>query len=113
MKQTDSNEWVKLEGKIATVGITKHASQEFKEIVFVELPQVGKKVAQGEEAVILESTKAAADSYAPVSGKVVRINEKVLQNPSLIVSDPHGEGWLYQLEVTSLDEFSLLPDYEP
>lgn len=112
MKKTESHEWVKLgEKKIVTVGITKKAAEELGEIVFVDLPQVGKLLQEGEEAVILESTKAASDSYAPLKGRVIEVNEALRHSPSILSSDPHQKGWLYKLEIDSEEAYHALPDY--
>lgn len=96
---TDSHEWIKKEKGIVTVGITKKAADEIGEIVFVELPVVGTSVTKGEEVVILESTKAAIDSYAPLDGTVIVINEKLKSHPGLINQDPLEEGWMYKLQI--------------
>jgi glycine cleavage system H protein len=95
---TDSHEWIKKDKDIATVGITKKASDEIGEIVYIELPKLGQSVKKGEEVVILESTKAAIDSYAPIDGFVVEVNEKLKNRPELVNQDPEGEGWLYKLQ---------------
>jgi len=94
---TDSHEWLRKEKEGVTVGITKKASKELGEIVYIELPKVGQVVKKGEEIVVLESTKAAVDSYAPVDGTVVEINNRLIQEPGLINSDPENSGWLYRL----------------
>lgn len=113
MKQSDSYEWVKIDEKkkLALVGITKEASRELGEIVFVELPSVGDQLKAGDEAAVLESTKAAADSYAPLAGKVTRVNESLVKDPSLVVKDPHGNGWLYEIELDNAEEYDRLSDY--
>lgn len=108
MKITDSHEWVLKEGAHAKVGITKKAAQELGDIVYIELPSIGDVLKKGGEAAILESTKAASDTYAPVSGIVTAINEKLLQNPSLINEDPEGEGWFYELELSNPQEYEEL-----
>ncbi len=95
----DSHEWIKRDGKIATVGITKKASQEIGEIVYVDLPQVGQKIKKGEEVVVLESTKAAIDSYAPLSGEVIEVNELLKNRPELINIDPEDGGWFYRIKI--------------
>ena len=94
---TDSNEWVKQSEGVATVGITMKAGEEIGEIVHVLLPKVGEEFQKGDEVVILESTKAAIDSYAPLSGKIVEVNQLLTKQPQLINSDPEGAGWLYRL----------------
>lgn len=111
MKVTDSHEWVLKEGETATVGITQKAGAELGNIVYVQLPKIGAVMKQGQEAAILESTKAAADTYAPVSGKVIAVNEKLLESPDLVNKDPQGEGWLYQLEMIHPIEYEKLESY--
>ena len=96
---TDSHEWVRRDGDIATVGITKKACVEIGEIVYIELPKVGQSVQKGEEVVILESTKAAIDSYAPLSGVIAEVNSELIANPGLINTDPEVRGWLYRLQI--------------
>jgi glycine cleavage system H protein len=113
MKKTNSYEWVKIteDGKRALVGITKEASRELGDVVFVELPPEGTHIESGQEVAVLESTKAATDSYAPLKGKVTRINTLVKNTPTLITKDPHGEGWLYEIELDTRHEYDLLTDY--
>ncbi len=96
---TDSHEWIRRAGDIAIVGITKTAAKELGEIVYIELPEVGQVVAQGEEVVVLESTKAAVDSYAPLDGRVIEINSELVSHPELVNKDPENSGWLYKLSV--------------
>lgn len=110
MKHTDDHAWVKREGNIARVGVVKRASKELGEVVYIELPKVGTKVEAGGEMAVLESTKAAADTYAPVSGVVVEVNKKLEETPSLINSDPHGAGWLYAIKMSDPKEYETLPD---
>ena len=95
-----SHEWIHVEGNIGTVGISYHAQKELVEIVYVELPQIGKLVKEGEEVCVLESTKAAADVYSPASGRVVAVNESVKQTPSLINRAAESSGWLYKIELS-------------
>lgn len=113
MKITDSNEWVikDQETKRVRVGLTKKAAAELDKIVFVKLPNVGESFKSGEEAVILESVKAAADSYTPLEGRVVSINERLASKPELITSDPYGEGWLYEIELSNEGDYDLLQDH--
>jgi glycine cleavage system H protein len=92
-------EWVEVAGSFATIGITKTAVQEIGEIVYVELPEVGSLVTQGDDVVVVESTKAAIDISSPVSGKVASVNTKLLCNAELINKDPEKEGWLFQVEL--------------
>ncbi len=97
--ETDSHEWVRKNGSIATIGITKKASTELGEIVYVELPKVGQNVIKGDEIAVLESTKAAIDSYAPLSGRVVEVNFLLVDKPELVNSDPEGAGWMYRISL--------------
>ena len=96
---TKDLEWIKAKDGHVQVGITKYALGQLGEIVYIELPEVGRRVEEGEEVVILESTKAATDIYAPKGGKITRINEKLRDNPSLINHSPEDEGWLYELSL--------------
>jgi len=108
MRFTESHEWVSVEGKLGTVGITSYAQGELGEIVFVAFPKVGQELKAGEEACVLESTKAAADVYTPVSGTIVAINEALRANPSLLNSQPETHGWLFQIELSNLKELEDL-----
>ncbi len=110
MKYTESHEWITVENTIATIGITNYAQSELGDIVYVELPEIGQQVTAGEEAVVLESTKAAADVYSPLTGKVIAVNE-ILENSSEIVNEaPETEGWLFKLEIENEDELQALMD---
>ncbi len=109
LKYTSSHEWVRDEGNgTVTIGITDHAQELLGDIVFVELPEVDKKVDAGEECGVVESVKAAADVYCPVAGDIVKVNDKLNQTPELINSDPYGNGWLYQVRLHSKEELSNL-----
>lgn len=105
---TDSHEWVSITDRIATVGISEYAKKELGDIVAVELPKVGSEIRAGEEVCILESTKAAADVYAPLSGKVVAIHSELTRDLHPLNSDPQGRGWLFRLEVSDFKEFERL-----
>jgi glycine cleavage system H protein len=105
-----SHEWLRLEGDIATVGITDHAQAELTDVVFVELPAVGKSVDAGDPTAVVESVKAASDIYAPVSGEVVAGNAEVEADPSLVNTDPYGKGWIYQLKVKNPADIAGLMD---
>lgn len=98
MKYTKEHEWVRIEGNLAVVGVTEFAQSELGEIVFADLPPLGKSVKQKESISVVESTKAASDVYAPVGGKVKAVNSALSDNPGLINSSPYGDGWLVQLE---------------
>ena len=108
LKYSKSHEWAKLSGNKAQIGITDHAQHELTDIVFVELPPVGKQVNAGQIATVIESVKVAADIYAPLTGKVSAVNKKLEANPGLINSDPYGEGWIFELE--TLDKGTGLMD---
>ncbi len=99
---TDSHEWIRSDDNIATIGITKKACSEIGEIVYVDLPKVGQQVRKGDEVVVLESTKAAIDSYSPLDGEVIEINHLLQSNLDLINSDPEGAGWMYKVFIKSI-----------
>ncbi len=103
-KYTKSHEWVQVDGTHATVGITKYAEKELGEIVYAQLPKIGQSVQAGQDVCVLESTKAAADIYSPVSGKVTQVNEAVSSKPQLLNQDPEGAAWLFQLELADPKE---------
>lgn len=105
---TESHEWISVQGRVGTVGITEHAQKELGEIVFVELPKVGEMLKQGDEAAVLESTKAAADVYAPITGKIVSVNEGVRKDPSLVNRYAETQGWLFQMEIANPKELQQL-----
>lgn len=110
MKFTETHEWIDIENGIGTVGITEYAQKELGEIVYVELPKVGKEVKKGQEAVVLESTKAAADVYSPVSGKIVEVNTALSEASELVNSFPEKEGWLFKLALSNPQELDFLLD---
>jgi len=99
LRFTSSHEWVRLEGEIATVGISDHAQEELTDVVFVELPGIGRTVDAGDPTAVVESVKAASDIYAPIAGEVVEANPAVEGDPSLVNSDPYGDGWIFKLRV--------------
>jgi glycine cleavage system H protein len=107
---TEEHEWIRVEGDIATVGITNHAQEALGDIVFVEVPEAGRKVSKGQEAAVVESVKAASDVYAPVSGEVTEGNQAVADDPALINSDPEGEGWFFKLKLDNPGELDGLMD---
>lgn len=102
-----SHEWIRADG---TVGISDHAQHELTDVVFVDLPPVGKVVQLGEVVCVVESVKAASDIYAPVSGTVVAINDAVSKNPALVNTDPYGEGWMFRIEASNPSEADALMD---
>lgn len=106
-KFTTSHEWVRMDGDVATVGITDHAQTALGDVVFVDLPEVGREVGANEACAVVESVKAASDVYAPLAGRVVEANERLSEDPGLVNRDPTGEGWFYKLEIAdaaALDE---------
>lgn len=105
---TADHEWIAIEGDLAKVGITNHAQLQLGDLVYVHLPQVGKEVAIGAEAAIVESVKAASDVLAPLSGTIVEVNASVSADPALVNSDPMGAGWLFKLRFSEPLEISTL-----
>ena len=110
IKYTEDHEWVKVDGDIAIVGITEHAQDALGDVVLVELPEVGKTLAQKDVAGVVESVKAAADVYMPVSGEVVEVNQALADEPSLANSDPMGAGWFFKVKLAKADEVAALMD---
>ncbi len=105
---TAKDEWVRIEGDTATLGITDYAQKKLKYIVNVELPEVGKKVKVDESVATLESVKAVAEVYTPVEGEIIEINEELTEKPDLINTDPYGRGWIVKLRTSKIDEGKLL-----
>ena len=110
VKYTEDHEWLKIEGDTATVGITVHAQDALGDVVFVELPEVGATFAQKDTAGVVESVKAAADVYMPVSGEVVEVNEALRDDPSLANSDPLGAGWFFKVKLSNASQLDALMD---
>jgi glycine cleavage system H protein len=108
LKYAKSHEWVRVSGATATVGITDHAQHELTDIVFVELPAVGRTVKAGEACAVVESVKTASDIYSPVSGEITGVNAAVVDNPALVNTDPHAGGWLYQIKLGNPAELTAL-----
>jgi glycine cleavage system H protein len=107
---TKEHEWIRVEGDIATVGITDHAQEQLGDIVFAEVPDSGKKLSKGQEAAVVESVKAASDVYAPVSGEVIEGNSKVADDPAIVNSDPEGDGWFFKLKLEDQSELEGMMD---
>ena len=107
---TKEHEWIRVEGDSATVGISNHAQEQLGDIVFAEVPEEGRKVSKGQEAAVVESVKAASDVYAPVSGEVVEGNSALADDPSLINSDPEGQGWFFKIKLDNPSEVEGLMD---
>ena len=108
LRYTDEHEWIRLEGDVATVGITDHAQTQLGDIVYVELPAVGKKVAKGDEAAVVESVKAASEVYAPVGGEVIAVNADLDGSPATVNEDAEGAGWFLKLKVADAAEIEQL-----
>ena len=107
---TKEHEWIRVEGDIATLGISNHAQEQLGDIVFAEVPETGRRVNKGQEAAVVESVKAASDVYAPVSGEVVEGNQAVADDPALVNSDPEGQGWFFKLKLDNPGELDGLMD---
>ncbi|GAA5483767.1 glycine cleavage system protein GcvH [Haloferula sargassicola] len=110
LRFNNSHEWVRLEGDLATIGISDHAQEELTDVVFVELPEVGRAVDAGDPTAVVESVKAASDIYSPISGEVVEVNDAVEADPSLVNSDPYGQGWIFKLKVKDASQLDALLD---
>jgi len=108
LKYAKSHEWVRLSGAVVTVGITDHAQQELTDVVFVELPQMGRKLKAGDACAVVESVKTASDIYSPVSGEVVAVNQKVVDVPALVNDKPYDDGWFFQVKVSDANELASL-----
>ena len=111
-KFTDEHEWIALDGDIGTVGVSDYAQNRLGDIVFVELPEVGRALARGDEAATIESVKAASELYAPVDGEVTAVNPRLVDEPELVNSDPTGEGWFLRLRVADRGQLDGLMDGE-
>jgi glycine cleavage system H protein len=112
LKYTDTHEWLKLKGDTAIIGITDHAQTELTDIVFVELPDVGKEIKKGEELCVVESVKSVSEIYSPVSGKIVNVNERLEDAPETVNEKPYDDGWLVELELKDKSEIDVLIDAE-
>jgi glycine cleavage system H protein len=110
IKYTEDHEWIRVEGDIATVGITHHAQDALGDVVFVELPEVGKTFAQKEVAGVVESVKAAADVYMPIDGEIVEVNQALADDPSLANSAPLAEGWFFKVKLSNTTQLDALMD---
>lgn len=112
LKYAESHEWIDLNQDPAVIGITDHAQDELSELVYIDLPEVGREVEKGEQIVVVESVKAASDVYAPVSGTIIEVNSILDDDPSTVNSDPYGEGWLVKIKVADPDDADDLLDSE-
>lgn len=107
---TKEHEWVRVDGDVATVGISDHAQEALGDIVFAEVPEAGRVLAKGQDAAVVESVKAASDVYAPVGGEVVEANAGIADDPALINRDPEGEGWFFKLKLSDPSELEGMMD---
>ncbi len=105
-----THEWAHMDGDIATVGISNHAQEEISDIVFVDLPKVGQQVTAGQNCCVIESVKSASEIYAPVSGEVVEVNTALTNDPALVNREPHGNGWLFKIKMSTPAEYENLMD---
>ncbi len=115
LRYTKTHEWVRVEGKVAVVGITDFAQEQLSGLTFVELPEVGDEIEAEDEVGVVESVKAASDVYAPVSGKVTEVNSALMDTPELVNSDPYGQGWLFKVKMSNpkeLDDLLNADEYE-
>jgi len=110
LRFTKDHEWVRLEDDLAVVGITDYAQSQLGDVVYVELPEIGRRVAQGKEAAVVESVKAASEVYAPVSGDVAEVNEALAADPAKVNTDPMGDGWFLKLRLDDPTELDSLMD---
>ncbi|HEX4295809.1 MAG TPA: glycine cleavage system protein GcvH [Rhizomicrobium sp.] len=108
VRYTDQHEWVRVDGGEATVGITKFATEQLGDVVFVELPEAGRKVGAGGEAAVVESVKAASEVYAPLSGEVTASNAALTDDPAKVNADPEGEGWFFKIKLADAGDFAKL-----
>ncbi|MBI5020746.1 MAG: glycine cleavage system protein GcvH [Ignavibacteriales bacterium] len=110
LKYTKDHEWIRVEGNTGVVGITEYAQGELGDVVFVELPQIGKQVKQGDSFGTIEAVKAVSDLFAPISGEVIEINSELEKAPELVNKDPYGKGWMLKLKITEISEIAELLD---
>ncbi|MBZ4333639.1 MULTISPECIES: glycine cleavage system protein GcvH [unclassified Corallococcus] len=116
LKYTKEHEWARITGKTVVVGVTHHAQESLGDVVYVELPKLGATLTEGKNFGVIESTKAVSDLFAPISGTVVKVNDALTGNPSLINSDPYGQGWIVEVEPSDAGQVGKLLDaaaYEP
>ena len=109
-KFSKDHEWVRVDGTTATIGITRHATEQLGDVVFVEVPEPGRKVSAGEACAVVESVKAASDVYAPVSGEVIAANGSIAETPAAVNEDPEGRGWFFKLKLADVGELAALMD---
>src|SRR3989442_7882874 len=108
LKYAKSHEWLRVSGPVATIGITDHAQHELTDVVFVELPEVGRKIKAGEACAVVESVKPASDIYSPVSGEITELNKAVVNDPALVNSEPYASGWFFKIRLSNPAELESL-----
>ena len=107
---SDDHEYVKVEGNVCTVGITDYAQGQLGDVVFVELPKIGAKLAKGGQAGVVESVKSASEVYSPLTGEIVEVNQEIVNNPVLVNQDPQGKGWFFKIRIGNDNELGSLKD---
>lgn len=110
VRYSNEHEWIRVEGDVGTIGITNYAQEQLGDVVFVDVPQVGRKVAKGESVAVVESVKAASDIYAPVSGEVVEGNKALSESPGDVNAEPMGKGWFFKIKLSNKSELDALMD---
>src|SRR5437588_9259837 len=110
IRYTKDHEWVRQEGDVAVIGITDYAQEQLGDVVYVELPEIGRQVAQGKEAAVVESAKAASEVYAPVSGEVVAVNDEIVGDPAKVNADAEGDGWFLKIRLADPKQLDSLMD---
>ena len=108
LKYVKSHEWVRVNGDVATVGITDHAQHELTDVVFVELPDLGRKIKAGEACAVVESVKTASEIYSPLSGEITEVNQAVVDDPALVNSEPYEDGWFFRIKLSNPPELKAL-----
>ena len=108
LKYTDSHEWIKIKEDKAIIGITDYAQSELTDIVFAELPEIGKDIKKGDELCVVESVKSVSEIYSPISGKIIKTNDKLEDNPEIINENPYDDGWLVEIQINNEDELKDL-----
>ena len=112
VKYSEEHEWISIEGDVGTVGITNYAQEQLGDVVFVDVPQAGRKIGKGESVAVVESVKAASDIYAPVSGEVIESNAELANTPGDVNAEPMGKGWFFKMKLSDLSELDGLMDIE-
>ncbi len=110
VKYSNEHEWIRVEGDVGTIGITNYAQEQLGDVVFVDVPQAGRKIAKGESVAVVESVKAASDIYAPVSGEVIESNAELANTPGDVNSEPMGKGWFFKMKLSDKSELDGLMD---